>query len=200
MKKITFILVATLCFSSIFAQESENNIGFRKGDKFASGSIGYMTTSNPDDSKSKNFNVSPRFGYFINDFIAVGAKAGYAIDKNENRFGDTVSDTKSFTIGVFGRYYLLPGNRFTFFGELGVGFGSIKYDLANETYNGVNASFIPGLSYFFSEHFALEASVGVLSYESVKQDNEMQGGSDSAKTFQVGLNVEDINLGLIFKF
>ncbi len=197
-QKIILAIMTVFAFSLSQAQEKQvKRIGFQKTDKFISGAIGYSTISYPDDSKTSNFNVAPRFGYFINDFVALGAKVGFSSEKREATNGQELYNNQSLTLGVFGRYYLLPGNRFSVFGEVGVGFGTIKNTVTDDRYNGVNGSFNPGLSYFISESFAIEANLGLISYDSVKQDID---GADAQKAFEIGLDLNNINLALIYKF
>jgi len=197
MKKIILSLAALASFTFASAQEQEvETYGFNEGDMFVSGSFGIGSTKFPDDSKENTFNISPRFGYFLNDFIAVGAQAGYSKQKEENANGDDVVDNSTFTIGAFGRYYLMPAQKFSFFGELGLGYGTTE-DINDNKVNGVNIDVSPGLSYFVSKHFALEATFGILGYNSVKPDND---GAESTDSFDFGLNMDDINLGLIYKF
>lgn len=198
IRRIILSLIAVLTLSFVNAQEEKSSrIGFQKTNKFISGAIGFSTTSYPDDRKENSFTVAPRFGYFISDFVALGAKAGYSFEKRKNPNGDKVYDNQSFTLGVFGRYYLLPGNRFSVFGEVGLGFGTIKNTVTDDRYNGVNANFNPGLSYFISESFALEATFGLIQYDSVKQDIN---DADAQEAFEVGLDLSRINLALIYKF
>lgn len=197
MKKLILSLAAVASFTFASAQEQEvETYGFNEGDMFVSGSFGIGSTKFPDDSKENTFNISPRFGYFLNDFIAVGAQAGYSKQKEENANGDDVVDNSTFTIGAFGRYYLMPAQKFSFFGELGLGYGTTE-DINDNKVNGVNIAVAPGLSYFVSKHFALEATFGILGYNSVKKD---ESGAESTDSFDFGLNMDDINLGLIYKF
>ena len=197
MKKLILSLAALASFTFASAQEQEvETYGFNEGDMFVSGSFGIGSTKFPDDSKENTFNISPRFGYFLNDFIAVGAQAGYSKQKEENANGDDVVDNSTFTIGAFGRYYLMPAQKFSFFGELGLGYGTTE-DINDNKVNGVNIDVSPGLSYFVSKHFALEATFGILGYNSVKKD---ESGAESTDSFDFGLNMDDINLGLIYKF
>lgn len=180
-------------FQLSFAQRDVN--GFRKGDKFLSGTLGYNTISEADGSKEINFRVAPRIGFFLNDFVAVGGKLGYGYLRRKNHLGQRTIENSTITGALFGRYYLFPGSKFSFFGELGVGFGSTR-NIAKDWTNGVNAGFSPGISYFVSEHFALEAQFGLLSYNTVSPREEA-GSTDS---FSVGIDMSDIDFGIIFKF
>lgn len=197
MKKLILSLAAIASFTFASAQEQEvETYGFSEGDMFISGSFGVGSTKYPDDSKDNSFNISSRFGYFVNDRIAVGAQVGYSNQKRENSAGNDVVDNSTFTIGAFGRYYFMPAQKFSFFGELGLGYGTTE-DINDNEVNGINVGVAPGLSYFVSKHFALEASFGILGYNSVKPD---ASGAKATNNFQFGLDMDDINLGLIYKF
>lgn len=197
MKRILMFTSALMIFGGLYAQDNfdEDHNGFAKGDKFISGLIGYNSVSHSDDSKEKNFNVSPRFGYFLNDFIAVGGRLGYAWEQREGASGKKFVRNSTLTVGAFGRYYLLPGSNFSVFGELGLGFGSTR-NISRKWTNGINVGFSPGLSYFIGQNFAFEASFGVISYNTVNPGSK--GGSTDS--FDIGINLEDINFGVIYKF
>src|SRR5699024_3899063 len=109
--------------------------------------------------------------------------------------GRKTDENTTLAIGIFGRYYLLPGSKFSIFGELGVGFGATR-NMNHACTNGVNATFAHGLSYFLGHHFALEASFGIFSYETVSTD----GSNGSTDSFDVGIDLEHINFGIIYKF
>ncbi len=196
MKKFIFSAMAVFSLTFAQAQETGENPGFNAGDMFISGSVGYSTTKNPDDSKTSNFNIIPRFGYFVNDFFAVGAQLGYSKNTAEDSRGRDTVDNSTFEVGVFGRYYLLPGKRFTPYGELNLGYGHTK-DIFDNKVNGLNIGFMPGVSYFLSNNFAIEASVGILGYSSAKPDSD---GAEATKRFDFGIDTNDINFGLIYKF
>jgi len=195
MKKLFLCIFLIGVFNTIQAQEKKDHNGFMKGDKYISGMIGFNSVSNADNSKSKQFEVSPRFGYFLNDFVAVGGRLGYSQNNSKNASGEKIIDNTAFTVEAFGRYYLLPGSKFSLFGELGIGFGSIK-NINKKWTNGINVGLTPGLSYFINQHFAFEFAIGVISYETVKRD----GASGSTDNFSVGIDLENINFGFIYKF
>jgi len=193
MRKFGILLVLLFIVGTMHAQRDVN--GFKKGDNFMSGSIGFGTVSHSDDSKEINYGISPRYGYFLNDFVAVGGRVGYDYLKRKNPAGEKVLENSTIIAGLFGRYYLFPGSKFSFFGELGLGFGSTK-NINNHWTNGINAGISPGISYFLTEHFALEASFGMLSYNTVNPG----GNSGSTDSFKVGIDMEDIQFGIILKF
>lgn len=195
MKKLVMLMAAMATIGFMNAQDVDQD-GFAEGDMFVSGMVGYSSVSYPDDSKRNSFNITPRYGYFLTDFVAIGGRAGFASRNEKNSQGDKITDNSTFTVGVFGRYYLLPASKFSIFGELGVGFGTTE-NIRDDRTNGVNAAFTPGLSYFVGQHFALEASFGMLSYNTVKPGGDSSGSTDS---FEVGIDLENINFGIIYKF
>lgn len=189
-------LVLIFCFSTIIAQD-EKNFGFAKGSQFISGAVGYKSSSKPDNSTLKTFTFQPRYAYFVNDFIAIGLSAGIGTETYKNTTGNKITDNNSYTINAFGRYYLLPGNKFSVFAELGLGYGHLKNHIDNSSSNGINAHFSPGLSYFIARNFALEASIGLLSYDRI---NASYNESTKEEDFQIGIDFGNINLGLLFTF
>ena len=70
--------------------------------------------------------------------------------------------------------------------------GPLEYEA-----NGFNIGLAPGVSYFVSSNFALEASIGLLSYDTTKPDFD---GAESTDTFDLNLNLNNISLGLVYKF
>lgn len=196
MKKLIALGIALLTFGIGIAQEkNKDHKGFRGGDMFVSGSVGFNSIKHSDDSKEKKFNFNPRYGYFLNDFFAVGGRLGFVYADKNNRDHTKIKEDYTYSFDVFGRYYLLPGSKFSVFGELDLGFGWTR-NMEHHWTNGVNATISPGLSYFLGEHFALEAIFGILSYNTVSHG----GKSGSTHDFEVGLDMGNINFGIIYKF
>ncbi|MDH7445597.1 outer membrane beta-barrel protein [Aquimarina sp. 2201CG14-23] len=193
MKKMLLTAVAVFTLSFVQAQDG----GFAKGDIFVSGSVGYNSQST-GDAKTNSFEITPRVGFFVSENLVVGARIGYNTQKQEVPFADEIK-LNTFTGGAFGRYYFTPSNKFSIFGELGVNYLSIKADVGavDTTTDGFGIGGGPGVSYFISDNFALEAFWGALSYASTKPDVD---GADSTDSFAIGVNLDDINLGLVYKF
>ncbi len=182
-----------LCFTYANAQD-ETGQGFTKGDYFISGSFGFNSSST-GDNKSSSFTISPRVGYFVSENIAIGARVGYQTFSQE--FGAIETDVNTLTIGGFGRYYFTPTSKFSIFGELGVDYQSINSDngTTDTTTNGFGLGVRPGISYFLSTDFALEMTWGVLSYATANPEE-----GESTDNFSIGLDLDNINLGLVYKF
>ncbi|GGB74518.1 flavo-specific protein antigen FspA [Flavobacterium suaedae] len=201
MKKILLSAAAVLAFGFANAQEDTTKGGFSAGDAFISGTVSFGSEKT-GEIKANEFNFSPRAAYFINDNIALGLELGYMSSKEDiadDGFGTYEEKTTGFEIGAFGRYYFTPANKFSLFTQLGAGYGTAKVEVESfeNKANGFYVAFAPGLNYFVSEHFALEATFGVLSYSSVKPDAD---GAESTNSFEIGLDMADINFGIVYKF
>lgn len=196
MKKVLIIAVlAVFGLTNVNAQEASN--GYEKGDVFISGAIGYGSEST-EINKSNTFEISPGIGFFVSENIAIGVQFGYKNNKSKNVIGNTTTTTEDIStvsLGGFGRYYFMPDNEFSLFAELAVGYVSRENNLTEFKVNGFGVGFAPGISYFLSDHFALEATFGIFSYASAKPaDSE-----ESADTFRIGLDMSNINFGIVYK-
>ncbi|MEO7976077.1 outer membrane beta-barrel protein [Flavobacterium sp.] len=197
MKKIVLSAVAILAFGFANAQDSTGGKGFANGDVFISGSVGFSSIKE-GDVKTSGFVVAPKVGFFVTDNIVLGGAIGFQGTTVDDGIGEDVK-TNTISAGLFGRYYATPSSDFSVFGELGVNYLSSKEDdgVTEDKLNGFNIVLAPGVSYFISDHFALEAAIGVLSYETEKPDVD---GAESRNTFNLGLGLDDITLGLVYKF
>lgn len=191
MKKV--ILVAALAIFGLSANAQEaNNGGFAKDDVFISGSVGYASEEVADE-KSTVFEIAPAVGYFVSENIALGLQLGYQSAKSETPTGE--SEANTLAVGAFGRYYFMPASRFSLLGQLGVQYQSTDYDVYKDS--GFGVALAPGISYFVSEHFALEATFGILGYSTSKPDFD---GAESTDSFAFGVDMRDINIGVVYKF
>ena len=206
MKTRFFIILSMLTFSFANAQQDEvdaetnsaKGITFEKGDMFLEGSIKISTGGETD-----YYGFSPKFGYLLNDKLAVGAKLDYSSKKEE-----TVPETKTnvFGAGAFARYYFLEldKKRFKAFAEAGLGFGSNKTKIEgieDDTDNSITADITVGLNYFVTKNIAVTFTLAnVLAYNSVSPEN-----GPSSDTFNLNINLfENIfdqpQFGLLYRF
>jgi hypothetical protein len=205
MKRVILTAVAVFAFGFANAQETKEATGegFSKGDVFISGSAGF-SSSKTGDFKANGFDFSPKVAYFVSQNIAVGVSLGV----NSIKLSEGAEDLKNntFSAGAFGRYYFTPAAKFSLFGQLGVNFNNydseFQLDPAGITLgelkgNGFDVALAPGVSYFIANHFALEATFGMLGYETTKPDTE---GAESTDSFVLNLDMATLKLGLLYKF
>jgi hypothetical protein len=204
MKTKTIALVAlfTFCFTNAQQKEVEQElktvkgVQFEKGNMFIEGSIKIDT-----GGKSDFYAFSPKFGYFLNDKLAVGGKLNFSNDKTEA----THNETSVFGIGAFARYYFLQldSKRFKAYAEGGLGYGRNRVEtlIADDTNNSITADINVGLNYFITKNIAATFTLAnVLSYNSVSPEN-----GPSSSTFKLNINLfENIfnqpQFGLLYKF
>lgn len=199
MKKVLLSVAAVMAFGIASAQDATTTEGkgFSKGDIFMTGAIG-ISSEKTDDVKSTSFEIAPSAGMFVSDNIAVGLRLGFNSTKNE---APATEDEKitSFMVGAFGRYYTTPKNDFSFFAELSAYYmtNKVEQDPIEAKTNTFGIALTPNISYFVSEHFALEAGFGALRYENEKPDAD---GAEATNRFGLGLDLTQINFGLTYKF
>ncbi|RZJ73646.1 outer membrane beta-barrel protein [Flavobacterium sp.] len=196
MKKVLFSAAALLAVAFASAQETETGKGFKKGDFYMTGAVGF-SSEKTGDFKTNEFTIAPTAGYFVSNNIAVGLNVGYVSTKEENPVDGDV-DTDLFVIGAFGRYYATPANDFSFFGQLGFNYGTGKTKPeggGDFKVDGFEVALRPGVSYFLSKNVAIEASIGALSYSSIEPD-----GGESTDSFEIGVNLTEVQFGVVYKF
>lgn len=199
MKKIILTVAAVFAFGFANAQEEAKGEGFSKGDVFISGSVGFGTSkfTERNNYKEDAFTIAPKAGYFVTDNIAVGLSLGYNSSKVVATEGAEATKVNAFSVGAFGRYYFTPASKFSVFGQLGAEYGTAKYKPSDLKVNAFAVELAPGINYFFNKNFAVEATWGALSYATAKADVD---GAQSSTNFNLGLNLNDIKLGLVYKF
>lgn len=201
MKKVLLSVAAVLAFGIASAQDADKTSGgkgFANGDLFMTGAVGFSSEST-GDFKTNSFTIAPSAGLFVSDNIAVGLNIGFTSIKDEDPVDGDV-DTSLFGIGAFGRYYATPANDFSFFAQLGFQYNTGKQEFEGGgelKVDGFEIALRPGVSYFISEHFALEASIGALRYATSEPDVD---GAESTDEFELGVDLTEVNLGLIYKF
>ncbi|OUR99010.1 hypothetical protein A9Q86_13145 [Flavobacteriales bacterium 33_180_T64] len=196
-KLLLMAAVAVFGLSNVNAQDENTTGGFAEGDVFATGSISFGSETFADE-KLNQFTFNPSVGYFVSENIAVGVSLGYMSSKSEDGVSDDIK-VSALTAGAFGQYYFTPGEQFSFLVQLTAAYTSGKTEVgdAEAKNNGFIAGFAPGISYFVSDCLALQANIGVLSYQTTKPDFD---GAESTDNFNIGLNLTDINFGITYKF
>lgn len=178
-----------------FAQEntSSEGKGFSKGDIVLTGAVGF-SQDKVGDAKTSTFTIAPSGAYFLTDNISLGLVVGYSSSKQDP------ADEKAsqFIVGPQARYYFMPKNDFSVFLSLEAGYVSQKWEdgPAETKASGFGAAFNPGISYFVSPHFALQAAIGEISYSTLKNDDT----DVKQDRFNLGVDLTNITFGLLYKF
>lgn len=196
MKKL-FLVGALALFGAVNAQTS----GF-EGRTFVTGTAQYSSsTENASKETVSNTSFVPAVGYFISPTVAIGAGVGYE-GKTVKYSNDNKSTVSAFVFQPMIRKYWGVANNFYLFGQFDVpmAWGSTKTTVAgNSTTSGKVSSFgfylRPGVDYFITNNWSVEATVGAFGYQSVKPE-----GGKSTDNATVGLNLGNIGLGIKYLF
>src|SRR5215212_9101224 len=184
MKRFTSTLLFAICFiSAVNAQISA-------GTFLLGGGIGYTSNKNQDrvgsttsdDFKISTFTLNFNAGYFVADNWVVGITASGVMSKTTNYTGvtaKTVTTSNPVGVGIFGRRYFMTGENFGLFAGVAVQalMGKTKTETTSSlgvvtttetTLSGYNANLHGGLVWFPTRSVGLEARLGILSFNSIK--------------------------------
>ncbi len=197
-KNVFIILFLIFISNSVFSQKvksvskpTSSSYGFSKGDFIITGAFGVKSTS-VGGTSSTSFKILPSLGYFVSEKIAIGGTLGY----QQNGAGNGNAATNDFIVGLFGRYYMKPKSQFTFFGQGLLSFVSSSPQGGGGSSTTFGLGFSPGLNYFVSNRFSLEATFGEIGFKSTSSS----GGGGSNTGFNFGFDLTDIGFGLNYKF
>lgn len=163
------------------------------------GSAGYTSGKDGTGDRSNvrtTGRISPQVGYFVAENLAIGLGLSYSGDtymrqdkSNSGNGTSAITETSvALTYGPFVRYYKPVGERAAFFGQLGLNIGNVtdSQKLEGSNFEGqkadkdvkyslLGASLSPGFTFFPTDHFGLEISMGGLSYGRSKLKDKPEG-------------------------
>ncbi|MDD5694870.1 MAG: hypothetical protein PHD61_06155 [Bacteroidales bacterium] len=188
MKKLTFLLVIVLAFSTVatFAQ-TEQGKWFLQGSSnlyFEFGKEKYKHNGDSQDQeKYFTFNFTPMAGYTVIDNLPVGLFIDFTNYKYTNPDDkDDFYRSTEYLIGPFVRYYILDLNGFKPHVEAAVGIGSHSDAWGPEDDDKDSGGLFEywlgvGGTYFLNNHVGIDLGIGYGS-ESYKYKGEGDGDED----------------------
>lgn len=208
MKNLLLSIAAIfVLLTSATAQE----FGFEKGSKFIEGNIRISNYEVKSEEKEKTTIISPKFGYFIKDNLAVGVDFMFMDHVKEYKPDGISEKAHGYGVGVFGRYYFLNiGSRFKTYAQLNATYGNTHHysyendeELRSPDFITYQAGGDIGFNFFVTKRLSINYSLGELLYfGTAKHDTP---GAIRENTFKVNLNsfnniFSDSYFGLSFKF
>lgn len=180
MKNLLLSITALfmLGITSVHAQ------GF-KGKWWVMGEAGYGTEA---DGNIKNYSILPVVGYFVAPTTTIGLGIGYLGSKDET-VENVTATTGAFIVQPLARKYWGITDNFLIFGQAAVPlqFNKGTIETAGSKLEGKSTSYgiqlSPGIDYFLSSHFSIEASFGLVGWKSVKPKD-----GDATNDFSIGIN------------
>lgn len=176
MKKIVFALVMCACSMAANAQ------------MWVGGAFGLdVNKVKSSDDATVVFNLSPEFGYELNEKWAIAGALEIAASNGAG---------KPFVFGInpFARYSFARVGIANFFIDCGmtIGLESQKAYDERECNGVIGLGARPGVKVELNKHLALEAKTGYLGYR--------YHASNESHTFGMGVNNESLSFGLVYEF
>lgn len=195
MRKLILLCTALFVGSMCFAQIEKGNIQL-------GGNVEFTSNDNGGNDYSL-ITVAPRAGLFLSNTTSLGLQLGYSsISRDLLITGSgttTESTTSQFLFGTYARFHKSLADNFYLYLQPSLGFGTGKTEVDGTKVADVssfNIGIAPGLTYFLSPRFALEATWGAINYASTELEG--QGVSETNSTFNIGLDLANIGFGLSY--
>lgn len=214
-KKILIVLFTGICVVSFSQAE--------KGKLFTGGNFGFTLTT--DDTKAdtgsvrnssvQNLTILPSVGYFLSNRIAVGVRAGINSRTEETPEAITQKKVRSmFEVSPFARYYMWKygsGNGlFSVSGAVGLftdvsfsaRFGTEKQFIGDvivsQKLSSTSFGISPGIFYYLTDKFSLEAKFGWLGLKSETTDHGTY--KNIINSYGLNLTPDSFTFGINFVF
>lgn len=168
------------------------------------------------EDSSTFVSISPNMGYFIGSNIEIGLGIGYSFRKTDSQFTedaqtiDMATNMHSFSIYPYARKYFGINKNFAFYlqGEGSYSRSKNEQEImnnGNQNFDSSSDSFFvgirPGLTFFVSNSFAFETSLGSLGYSTSSFENTRDNVSDgNTDSFNLNLSSSDLFFGLSYYF
>ena len=153
---------------------------------------GYAITAF-DDNHTATYGIAPELGYFISDDKAVGVSLFYT-----HSGIDDGNDANTFGINPYFRYYASGiGEKFKIYLQAGFTYAKTETDIEGAfdlTYFDIMVR--PGISYNFTDIFAINATFGKLGYSKTSIDKI----DDSINEFGLNLDTSSLRFGFTVSF
>ncbi len=195
MKKLILSITALL----VLGISGANAQGF-KGKTFIMGQAGFGTEA---DGNIQNYSILPVVGHFIAPTTAIGIGIGY-LGSTDKTVENVKATTGTFIVQPLARKYWPVSDNFLIFGQAAV---PLSFSKATVESNGTKVdgkatgygiAIAPGIDYFLSSKFSIEATFGLASWSSIKPD-----GGEATNDFNINLNsgfMNGVKFGIKYVF
>lgn len=216
-------------------REIQTFVFIPKGTWMAGGTVSYSEHDESNlnylvlkdvEGEGYDFSVSPYFGYFFRDNIAIGGR--FAYKRNYLDLGNfDLNLGEDFNISLKDIYYLehkyeasmfvrtyMPIGKSKIFGlfneaRITYGYGTGKnstgsgteYDGTYQTVQNMQIGFAPGMTAFITDWSAVEVSVGVMGFDFKwvdQETNQIETGKQRVSSGNFKINLFSINIGMTF--
>lgn len=216
-------------FLLAFSIVTLSNAQTEKGTKFIGGDFSvnytknttnYETIYSNSENKNTRINITPQFGYFIKNNLAIGSSLTYFNSNSESTsyietqpLGNVNKSTiNGFGVNLFANYYKPIIGQLFFLANANIGYSNSKGTYSNSSSeaknnsktNSYSVSINPGFVYFINSKFSLNynlLNIGY-NYNKSKETNNLDSNVATQKSnaFYAGLSTNILNLGLNYYF
>ncbi|TZF98808.1 porin family protein (plasmid) [Chryseobacterium panacisoli] len=203
-----------------------SNAQIAKGTSYLSGQVGvYHKETNEFGGNRKDnvIRILPTAGYFVNPNLAVGLGVGYKSAVTKYKLGNVVDGNpveikntdNAFVVAPFVRKYWTLSDKLYIFGQLQVPleFGKEEVDfnsngnggdpilsapfMQKNNYTNIGVNIKPGLDYFITKNWSIEATIGEFGYNTYKRDID---GAKRADSYKFGISLTSVTFGVKYVF
>lgn len=189
MKRLVPLFLFTISIHLLVAQTSEPVESISQGTKFIGGSFSFFTTTTDESYKYTDFSIGPGLGFYIKDDLAIGGFLSYNFNKNEQPNTDAFSTFSGTGINIFllKNYKIANNLFFTLEPQLSLSYGKQDFSFPNNDYSSFRFSLgvSPGVMFFVGRKFALQTSIGSLSYSHTRRKPESGGEASLINSFNL---------------
>ena len=187
MRKI-LLLITFLSLGIIngFSQSKKNDL------KLTISALPLFGSSEDIDSGINGIVIKPSIGYYISENTSIELNFSYAT-LNDLKVGEVDSNYNSYAFVPTLRNNFINNPKLRFFGEIGFGLGTIKYDADNsfnrnsqhnELSGGISVLNIGiGVNYYFNEKLGIELIVPYIRSNNITSENSNNLYSGIGPTF-----------------
>ncbi len=160
------------------------------------GNIGYHSTKDADDTKTRSFNINPGVGYQFDRNWTVGLTGSFGTDRTKlNVPNSEWHFNNTYSAGVFLRHTMPLGKIFFMYNQLEASYIGSTVVITNTsnsslTANGFRASLTPAVGINVWDGFALNFSFGGIDYTTLKTS-----GAPSSQAFNFTWGTQ-VNVGV----
>ncbi|WP_029272029.1 outer membrane beta-barrel protein [Flavobacterium sp. KJJ] len=160
----------------------------QKNSLLVGGNIGF-SSEKIDDSKTTNFEFSPKVGYQFAERWTIGAEASI-ISSDYDMIQKDIKisgNSQKYKIGGFMRYTAPLSDLFSFYTDLGAG----SQSASSNNINGIYANLTPALFINMKRGFGLNFSIGGINYDNLEGTDypkQERFGFDFGKTVKIGIS------------
>ena len=209
-KPLFFLLILSIQFA--IGQTDESPIRITQGTQQAELDFRYSAAQNKragfgttSGDESKLFGISASYGVAVVNQLILGAQVAfkYAETVNTSYATDQLENLERFYgFGLYAKKYWNLSDRFLINGRLGVDYGFSKLTEGYTAGRLFRVGLRPGLTYFFTQHFALEGTFGFIGYTHTKLEDpdDFMGFYTKSNVFEVQFGASELSLGISYYF